>query len=87
MKDIIHHLFFPVSNAIMTVLMIISVIYWLFSALMGRLDGIGLDAQPDVDVDVDIDTDFDLQQNHVDILQYKNADFNEPTLSSKCKYG
>ncbi|MCS4240364.1 YqiJ family protein [Myroides odoratus] len=81
MKDIIHHLFFPVSNAIMTVLMIISVIYWLFSALMGGLDGIGIDAQPDVDVDVDVDTNFDLQQNHVDILHDKDPDIDEPTLS------
>lgn len=85
MKDIIQHLFFPVSNAIMTVLMLISVVYWLLSALMGGFDGFGIETPSDIDVDVDanVSTDFDLQQNHVDILQDKNSDVDEPTLSKE----
>lgn len=79
MKDIIHHLFFPISNAIMTVLMLISVIYWLFSAIMGGLDGIDIASEPSVDLDVD--TSFDLQQNHVDILHDKEPDLDEPVVS------
>ncbi len=79
MKDIIHHLFFPISNAIMTVLMLISVIYWLFSAIMGGLDGIDIASEPSVDLDVD--TSFDLQQNHIDILHDKEPDLDEPVVS------
>lgn len=83
MKDIIHHLFFPISNAIMTVLMLISVVYWLFSAIMGGFDGIGIESQPDVDIDVGIDTEaaFDLQQSHVDIIHDKEPDLDDPTLA------
>lgn len=83
MKDIIHHLFFPVSNAIMTVLMLISIVYWLVSALLGGFEGLGLDTQPDVDVNLDagIDTDFDLQQNHLDVVQDKNHEVDEPSLN------
>lgn len=62
----------------MTVLMGISFIYWIFSAVLGGFDGfdIDMDVNPeiDVDIDMDVDTDFDLQQNHVDIAHDKEVD-------------
>lgn len=81
MKDIIQHLFFPLSNAIMSVLMIISVLYWLFSAIMGGFDGLNIETQPDVDIDVD--TDFDLQQNHVDVVQDRDSNLDDSLVSKE----
>ncbi|MTG99011.1 YqiJ family protein [Myroides albus] len=82
MTEIIHHLFNPLPNAIMTVLMGISTIYWIFSAVLGGFDGfdIDMDVQPEIDIDVDVDidanvdTDFDLQQNHVEVIHDKEVD-------------
>ena len=61
MTDIAQTLFHPLPNAVMTVLMIIMVMYWLFSLLSG-IDSdfdFGIDFSPDVDADVDIDADID----------------------------
>ena len=80
MKDIIHHLFFPLPNAVMSVLLLLSVLYWLFSAIMGGFDGILPEA--DVDMDVDVDTDFDFQQNHLDIVHDKELDPADPESST-----
>ncbi|MDR0230277.1 MAG: DUF1449 family protein [Flavobacteriaceae bacterium] len=78
MTEIIHHLFNPLPNAIMSVLMGISFLYWIFSAVLGGFDGfdVDMDVNPeiDVDVDMDVDTDFDLHQSHVDITHDKEVD-------------
>ncbi|MDM1530598.1 OB-fold-containig protein [Myroides odoratimimus] len=80
MTEIIHHLFNPLPNAIMSVLMGITFIYWIFSAVLGGFDGfdIDMDVNPEIDVDIDIDadvdTDFDLQQSHLDIAHDKEVD-------------
>ncbi|MDM1348283.1 DUF1449 family protein [Myroides marinus] len=78
MTEILHHLFNPLPNAIMSVLMGISFLYWIFSAVLGGFDGfdIDMDVNPeiDVDVDMDVDTDFDLHQSHVDISHDKEVD-------------
>ena len=61
MTDIIQTLFNPLPNAVMTVLMIIIVMYWLFSLLSG-IDSdfdFGIDVSPDIDADADIDGDID----------------------------
>ncbi|MDR2221238.1 MAG: DUF1449 family protein [Flavobacteriaceae bacterium] len=81
MTEIIHHLFNPLPNAIMTVLMGITFIYWIFSAVLGGFDGfdVDMDVHPevDVDVDMDVDTDFDLHQNHVDVIHDKEVDIDD----------
>lgn len=80
MTEIIHHLFNPLPNAIMSVLMGISFVYWIMSAVLGGFDGfdIDMDVNPEIDIDVDIDadvdTDFDLQQNHIDVIHDKEVD-------------
>ncbi|WP_158209252.1 OB-fold-containig protein [Myroides phaeus] len=80
MNELIYHLFNPLPNAIMTVLMIISIIYWIISFLGGGIDNTDIDLDLDVDinadigVDADVDTDFDLTNNNVDTITDNNID-------------
>lgn len=74
MNELIHHLFNPLPNAIMTVLMIISIIYWIISFLGGGIDNTDIDLDLDIDVNADVDigaevdTEFDLHNNQMDTL-------------------
>ncbi len=62
--DILHTLFNPLPNGIVTVLLIVTLLYWLFALIggMGMDDlDLGIDFSHDVDVSVDVDHDI-----HVD---------------------
>ena len=68
MTDLFYNLMHPLPNAVMTVIMAVLVVYWLFVLLLGvgleDLDlGFEFDVdvpEIDVDIDVDIDTDIDV---------------------------
>lgn len=90
MTELIHHLFNPLPNAIMTVLMIISFVYWIISFLGGGIDNTEIDINPDIDLDIDvgteIETEFDLHNNHIDTLSDSNIDTHlhtEPSIFIK----
>ncbi len=90
MNELIHHLFNPLPNAIMTVLMIISFVYWIVSFLGGGIDSTDIDINPEIDLDVDIDaevdTEFDLHNNQIDTLSDSEIDTHlhtEPSLFVK----
>lgn len=82
MTELIHHLFNPLPNAIMTVLMIISFVYWLFSFIVGGIDNVDIDINSDFDIDVDvdaevdIDTDADIDNELQHNGDFSNSDFN-----------
>lgn len=63
MSDIIHALFYPLSNAIMSGLMVVVLLYWISSFLgigFGDMDidaDFGADIHSDVDADSGVDTD------------------------------
>ena len=70
MTDLLYNLMHPLPNAVMTVIMAVLVVYWLFVLLLGvgleDLDlGFDFDVDvpdvnvPDVDIDADIDADVD----------------------------
>lgn len=62
MTEILHSLFFPLSNAIMSGLMVVVLLYWIFSFLgigFGDMD-IDADFGADIDSDVDVDADTDV---------------------------
>ncbi|MDL2214897.1 DUF1449 family protein [Dysgonomonas sp. OttesenSCG-928-M03] len=63
MADIFYNLIHPLPNAIMSVVMAILLLYWLFAFFSGAgledLD-VGFDFDTDIDVDIDIDTDIDV---------------------------
>jgi len=76
MIDLIQTAFSPV-NAVVTVLLILNVIYWI-TVILGALDvdfldvelfDSGLEAGPDVDVDVDAEGDLDLDMSQHSILR------------------
>ena len=61
MTDLLYNLMHPLPNAVMTVIMAVLVVYWLFVLLLGvGLEDLDLGFDFDVDVpDVDADTDID----------------------------
>ncbi len=76
MIDLIQTAFSPV-NAVVTVLLILNVIYWI-TVILGALDvdfldvelfDSGLEAGPDVDVDVDTEGDLDLDMSQHGVLR------------------
>lgn len=73
MADFLHTLFYPLPNGIMTVLMLIIAIYWLFVLIGGiGFDDIDLDIDfsPEVDVDVevpDIEVDVADTDSHITV--------------------
>ena len=60
MTDLLYNLMHPLPNAVMTVIMAVLVVYWLFVLLLGvgveDLD-LGFDFDVDTDADIDIDAD------------------------------
>ena len=64
MTDLLYNLMHPLPNAVMTVIMAVLVVYWLFVLLLGvGLEDLDLGFDFDVDVDVpevDLDADIDL---------------------------
>ncbi|MDU1890156.1 MAG: DUF1449 family protein [Dysgonomonas sp.] len=70
MTELLHNLFNPLPNAVMTVVMGILVVYWIFTLVVGAgLDNLDLnvsfdadtpDISPDIDIDGDIDADTDV---------------------------
>ncbi|MDL2305264.1 DUF1449 family protein [Bacteroides sp. OttesenSCG-928-D19] len=62
MSDFLYNLMHPLPNAVMTVIMGVLVLYWLFALLSGAgmddLD-LGLNFDVDTDADIDVDTDVD----------------------------
>lgn len=58
MPEIIHSLFYPLSNAIMSGFMVVIFIYWIFAFLGVGLDSFdfGLDFDGPVETDLDVDT-------------------------------
>ncbi|MGM5631036.1 DUF1449 family protein [Apibacter raozihei] len=70
MTEILHSLFNPLSNAIMSGFMIVILIYWLFSFLgigLGEMDfdtNFGADIDSDIDVDAQVDTDTQVDTDH-----------------------
>lgn len=69
MTELLYNLFNPLPNAVMTVVMGIFVVYWIFTLVVGAgLDNLDLnvsfdadtpDISPDIDIDGDIDADAD----------------------------
>lgn len=56
MNDFLHNLMHPLPNAVMTVMMGVLVIYWLFTLLSGAgMDSLDLGFDFDADIDVDVD--------------------------------
>lgn len=70
MSEILHTLFNPLPNAIMTGLMIVMLIYWLASFLGIGFDdfdfGLGFEADVDIDPEVDMEVDTDTETDTVE---------------------
>lgn len=66
MSDFFYNLMHPLPNAVMTVIVGILALYWLFAFFSGAgmedMD-IGLDLDADVDIDADIDADADIDSD------------------------
>lgn len=93
MTEILHNLLHPLPNAVMTVIMVILVLYWVFVLISGAgledLDfGFDFDV-PDIDtpdIDTDIDIDGDVNPSGIDTPDF-NHDVSvgkEPGLFIQC---
>ena len=61
MTDFLNTLMHPLPNAVMTVIMGVLALYWIFVFISGTgFDGVDLGIDIDADIDVDVDTGFDL---------------------------
>lgn len=81
MSELFYNLMHPLPNAVMTVIMGVLVLYWLFALLSGSgmddLDlGINFDVDVDADVDVDVDADADTDTG-------SESDTDEPSFFMK----
>ncbi|MBB4036773.1 hypothetical protein GGR21_002686 [Dysgonomonas hofstadii] len=60
MTEFLHNLMHPLPNAVMTVIMGVLAVFWLFTFLSGAgFDALDIDLDFDADVDVDADVDID----------------------------
>lgn len=81
MAEILNILFYPLPNAIMTFLTAISLLYWLFTMLMGEGFDFGTDSSVEFDgadiqdLDSDIDVDGEGHINHEPSFFAKALDF------------
>lgn len=72
MSDFLYNLMHPLPNAVMTVIMGVLVLYWLFALFSGAgMDDLDLGFNFDVDVDSDVDVDTDV---HADTDTEADAD-------------
>lgn len=81
MSELFYNLMHPLPNAVMTVIMGVLVLYWLFALFSGAgmddLDlGFNFDMDVDADVDVDVDADVDADADAPDAA--------EPGFMMKC---
>ncbi|MDR0742781.1 MAG: YqiJ family protein [Tannerella sp.] len=80
MADFFFNLMHPLPNAVMTVIMAVLAIYWLFTFLLGvglEVPDLGFDVDADVsDVDVDVpETDADTADSEQDVTSEKSPGF------------
>ena len=76
MADIIH-ISFSLVNTILSCLVILLVVYWIFTMLSGSdLDlDVDIDMDIDVDVDIDVDTEIDMDVgNNLELQNIGNAE-------------
>ncbi len=72
MKELVDIAFSQV-NIVLTVLMILLILYWLFT----MISGIDFDLDVDVDIDVDVDADLDLDMDTDSNIEGGNLDFED----------
>ncbi|WP_108822332.1 OB-fold-containig protein [Dysgonomonas sp. Marseille-P4361] len=90
MTDFLYNLMHPLPNAIMTVIVGVTALYWLFAFISGvGVDALDIDLDfdfdTDIDTDVDIDTDIDSDiGKNIDIDTDSNIDVHpEPSVFMK----
>lgn len=71
MQDFIYNLMHPLPNGIMTVIVAILTIFWIFT-LLGGMDMDAIDISGDVDVDADIDADIGSPSAVSEFLSFLN---------------
>ncbi len=82
MKELIDIAFSPV-NIVLTLLMILLILYWVFTMISGIDFDLDVDVDIDVDTDMDIDTDTNIEGGNLDFEDIANTEVNKEDVVGK----
>ncbi len=82
MNDLIEIAFSPV-NMVLTILMILLILYWLFTMISGIDLDMDIDVDIDIDTDVDIDADTGIEGGNLDFEDIANTEVNKEDVVGK----
>ena len=79
MNQLYHVIFSPV-NIVLTILMILLILYWIFTMISGIDFEYDVDIDVDVDADVDIDVDSGIEGGNLDFDDFANTEVNHEDI-------
>lgn len=82
MKEILDIAFSPV-NIVLTILMILLILYWLFTMISGIDFDLDIDVDIDIDSDIDVDTDTHIEGGNLDFEDIANTEVNKEDIIDK----